>query len=205
MTPCTKWSGILATLNRANIDTDQILPKQFLTAVRRDGFGPALFHDWSQQPDGSRNPDFELNRPKCAGAIFLAVGRNFGCGSSREHAVWALQQHGFRAILSSSFAEIFKANCIENGLWPLELPEDRIQEIISAAGGDTPFSLTIDLPAQTIEAAGTTYAFSISPAAKQRLLLGQNAIERTLTRLAEMEAFEKTHNLQMYLSERVSP
>src|SRR5438034_3216371 len=121
MEPFVRHTGRLAALARANVDTDQIIPKQFLKRVERTGFGPALFHDWRFRPDGSANPDFELNHPGARGASILLAGENFGCGSSREHAVWALREYGFRAILAPSFADIFFANCCQSGLVPVRL------------------------------------------------------------------------------------
>src|SRR5205807_7108262 len=129
MEPFVRHTGRLAALARDNVDTDQIIPKQFLKRVERTGFGPALFHDWRFRPDGSANPDFELNHPGARGASILLAGENFGCGSSREHAVWALREYGFRAILAPSFADIFFANCCQNGLVPVRLLPQEVAEL----------------------------------------------------------------------------
>src|SRR2546430_7665405 len=137
MEPFVRHTGRLAALARTNVDTDQIIPKQFLKRVERTGFGPALFYDWRFRPDGSLNPAFELNRPEAQGATILVAGANFGCGSSREHAVWALSEYGFRAILAPSFADIFYANCCQNGVLAVCLSPEEIAELLRrhAAGG----------------------------------------------------------------------
>src|SRR5437867_9522035 len=129
--PFVRHAGRVAALPRAHVDTDQIVPKQFLKRVERTGFGPFLFHDWRYRPDGSADPAFELNRPEAAGATILVAGANFGCGSSREHAVWALQEYGFRAILAESFADIFLANCCQNGLLPVRLGPGEMRELFA--------------------------------------------------------------------------
>ena len=123
-------TGVVVPLPRVNVDTDQIIPKQFLKRVERTGFGPALFHDWRFRPDGRENPEFELNQPEAAGATILIAGANFGCGSLREHAVWALAEYGFRAILAPSFADIFYANCCQNGVAPVRLPREGIDKLV---------------------------------------------------------------------------
>ena len=127
--PFTTHSGVVAALPRSNVDTDQIIPKQFLRRVERTGYGPSLFFDWRYLADGSPNPDFELNQPKAAGASILLAGANFGCGSSREHAPWALGEYGFRAVLAESFADIFFANCCQNGLLPVCSPPGEMAEL----------------------------------------------------------------------------
>ncbi len=133
MEPFKRLSGVVGPLNRPNVDTDQIIPKQFLKRIERTGFGEFAFYDWRYLPDGSLNPDFELNRPGYEEARILVAGRNFGCGSSREHAPWALNEMGLRCIIASSFADIFYNNCIQNGMLPVVLPEDRVQELIKRA------------------------------------------------------------------------
>ena len=130
MEPFIVHTGRVAALPRANVDTDQIIPKQFLKRIERTGFGPALFYDWRYLPDGSPDPAFELNAPKAQGATILLAGANFGCGSSREHAPWALAQYGFRAVLAPSFADIFHGNCCQNGLLPVSLPAKAVQELL---------------------------------------------------------------------------
>ena len=133
MEPFTVAKGVVAALDRANVDTDQIIPKQFMKRIERTGYGPYAFFDWRYLPDGSPDPDFELNRRAYQGAVILVTGRNFGCGSSREHAVWALREYGFRAIIAPSFADIFYNNCIQNGILPVVLPEEQVREFMRKA------------------------------------------------------------------------
>src|SRR5262249_23826258 len=131
MQPFSSHTGRVAALPRANVDTDQIIPKQFLRRIERTGFGPSLFFDWRYLADGTPNPAFELNAPEAAGATILLAGANFGCGSSREHAPWALADYGFRCIIATSFADIFYGNCCQNGLLPITLPESQISELFT--------------------------------------------------------------------------
>ncbi len=145
MEPFTKITGIVAALDRPNVDTDQICPAEFLKRIERTGFGQFLFHSWRLLPDGSPNPDFELNAPGYRGASVLVAGRNFGCGSSREHAVWALLDYGFGAIIAPSFAEIFHKNCFENGVCPVLLKEEQVAEVMAKAKTAPGYSLTVDL------------------------------------------------------------
>ena len=145
MQPFTAVTGIVAPLDRANVDTDSICPAQFLKRIERTGYADTLFHSWRLLPDGSPNPAFELNAPRYQGASILVTGRNFGCGSSREHAVWALHDHGYRAIIALGFAEIFHKNCFENGLCPVHLPEERVAEIMARAKSTPGYRLTVDL------------------------------------------------------------
>ena len=182
MEPFVRYTGKLAVLPRANVDTDQIVPKQFLTRVERTGFAAALFHDWRTRPDGAPNPEFELNHPAARGATLLLAGPNFGCGSSREHAVWALAEHGFRAILAPSFADIFYANCCQNGVVPVRLLPEETAELLrrwQAAGGD--YSLTVDLEEQRVrDGLGFDTGFPIEPYRREMLLKGLDEIGRTL-------------------------
>ena len=145
MEPFTNLTGIVAALDRPNVDTDQICPAQFLKRIERTGYGQYLFFSWRLLPDGSPNPDFELNAPSYQGASVLVAGRNFGCGSSREHAVWALHQYGFRAIITPSFAEIFHKNCFENGVCPVLLAEEEVAAIMAKAQTLSGYRLTVDL------------------------------------------------------------
>jgi len=175
------------------VDTDQIIPKQFLKRVERTGFGPALFHDWRFRPDGSANPDFELNHPGARGASILLAGENFGCGSSREHAVWALREYGFRAILAPSFADIFFANCCQNGLVPVRLLPQEVAELFrrhQAAGGE--YQLTVDLEEQRVhDGLGFRTTFSMEPYRREMLLHGLDEIGRTLRFEDRIGAYEK--------------
>ena len=146
MQPFSVHSGRVAALPRANVDTDQIIPKQFLKRIERTGFGPCLFFDWRYLADGSPNPEFELNRPEAAGATILVAGPNFGCGSSREHAPWALAEYGFRCIVAPSFADIFYGNCCQNGLLPVVLPEPQVDDLFArAAAARGGYEVTVDL------------------------------------------------------------
>lgn len=160
MQPFVKESGRAAALDRLNVDTDQICPAEFLKRIDRTGFGKFLFHSWRFLKDGSPNPAFELNAPQYQGATILIAGRNFGCGSSREHAVWALADYGFRAIISSSFAEIFHKNCFENGLCPVLLPEEQVAVFMERAKSTPGYQLTVDLQQCVVnDSQGTSFPF----------------------------------------------
>jgi 3-isopropylmalate/(R)-2-methylmalate dehydratase small subunit len=192
MTPFVRHVGRVAALPRVNVDTDQIVPKQFLKRVERTGFAPVLFHDWRYRADGSPDPAFELNQPVAAGASILAAGANFGCGSSREHAVWALSEYGFRAVLAESFADIFYANCCQNGLLAVRLGPGEMRELFArhtrAAGR---YDVVVDLEAQTVvDDAGFHAAFSIAPYHREMLLSGLDEIGRTLLEDARITAYE---------------
>ena len=205
----TTFKGIVATLERANVDTDQIIPKQFLKSIERTGFGPALFFDWRYRKDGTPDPAFELNAPERAGATILVAGNNFGCGSSREHAVWAVQQYGFKAVIAPwrgeagkripGFADIFKNNSYGNGLLVIELSSDEVQWIFAAAKGRK-LEATVDLAAQTVVVQGAeerVFRFDITPDVKEKLLNGLDAIGLTLRHEAEIAVFEAKHDVQM--------
>ena len=193
MQPFKKHSGRAVSLPRANVDTDQIIPKQFLKRIERTGFGPALFFDWRYLPDGSPNPDFELNRPGTEGATILIAGSNFGCGSSREHAPWALAEYGFRAIVAPSFADIFYGNCCQNGLLPVVLQEPQIQELFrrsAAARGCC--ELTIDLVDRSVsDGQGFQAGFVMDDYRREMLLQGLDEIGKTLRNEAAIAAFER--------------
>jgi 3-isopropylmalate/(R)-2-methylmalate dehydratase small subunit len=201
MTPFVRHVGRVAALPRVNVDTDQIVPKQFLKRIERTGFAPVLFHDWRYRADGSPDPAFELNQPAAAGASILVAGANFGCGSSREHAVWALSEYGFRAVLAESFADIFYANCCQNGLLAVRLAPGEMRELFArhtrAAGR---YDVVVDLEAQTVvDEAGFHAAFSIAPYHREMLLRGLDEIGRTLlenTRIAAYEKARETENGQ---------
>jgi 3-isopropylmalate/(R)-2-methylmalate dehydratase small subunit len=174
-------SGPVAALDRASVDTDQIIPKQFLKRIERTGFGEFLFFDWM------KDPAFPLRRPEFASAPILAAGRSFGCGSSREHAAWALQEFGFHAIVAESFGDIFETNCSKNGLLTIALPEADVRELIDLA----PAAATIDLEAQTVTLpSGRTVAFDIDPGVRERLLNGWDDIALTERRAAEIDRYE---------------
>jgi len=190
----TTHTAIAAPLPRVNVDTDQIIPKQFLKRVERTGFGDVLFNDWRYRPDGSPNPDFELNDPRYAGAGILVAGRNFGCGSSREHAVWALDQYGFRAVIAPSFADIFYNNCLATFL-PVTLPESDVAELTTRAQTHDAYTLTIDLEGQLVEDPhGFTAHFDIAAFDRHRLLNGLDDIALTLQHERAIAAFEACCN-----------
>jgi 3-isopropylmalate/(R)-2-methylmalate dehydratase small subunit len=191
MKPFTKHTGLVAAMDRSNVDTDQIIPKQFLKRIERTGFGQFLFFDWRQRDDGSLNPDFELNRPRNKGATILLARRNFGCGSSREHAPWALEDYGFRAILAPSFADIFYNNCFKNGLLPVRLDEGQIDELFRRCETHEGYRLTVDLESCTVaDDAGVHYAFDVEPFRRHCLLNGLDDIALTLEHEAKIAAFE---------------
>ena len=197
MEPFTKHTGIVAPLDRVNVDTDQIIPKQFLKRIERTGFGQFLFFDWRFGPDGSTNEEFELNDPAYRGASILLAGRNFGCGSSREHAPWALREYGFRAIIAPSFADIFHKNCFENGLVPVILSEVVVGRLMSQAKSKPGSSLTVDLESCRITGEdGLDIPFTMhdDPAThefrRRTLLHGLDEIDMVLQRRDEILAFE---------------
>ena len=196
MQPFESFTGMVAPLDRANVDTDQIIPKQFLKAVVRAGMGKGLFIDWKRNPDGSENKDFALNKPRFQGASILVARRNFGCGSSREHAVWALHDASFRAVISSEFADIFHNNCLKNGFLPVTLTAGEVEHIFRATGDYEAYRLAIDLEKQTVsDDFGWTAHFEIEPFDKKCLLEGLDDIALTLAHEDRIEAYEKGHPL----------
>ncbi len=191
MEPFTTHTGLVAPLDRVDVDTDQIIPKQFLKRIERTGYGQFLFHDWRAREDGSLDPDFSLNRPEYAGASILVAGRNFGCGSSREHAPWALTDFGFRAVIVPSFADIFKSNSFQNGLLPIELAEDEIAHVMVAAQSGDGYSLRVDLEAQLVSDGNAWQAdFSVDPFRRRCLLNGLDDIALTLQLESRIQVFE---------------
>jgi 3-isopropylmalate/(R)-2-methylmalate dehydratase small subunit len=192
--PFVRHTGACALLLRANVDTDQIFPKQFLKGVTRTGFAAALFYDWRYRADGTPNPEFELNRPDATGATILVAGANFGCGSSREHAVWALAEYGFRAVVAPSFADIFEANCCQNGVAPVRLSGDEIAELSRRArAGGAAYRLTVDLEAQRVsDEAGFSAGFRMEPYRREMLLRGLDEIGRTLLEEPRIAEFERS-------------
>ncbi|HZS03756.1 MAG TPA: 3-isopropylmalate dehydratase small subunit [Blastocatellia bacterium] len=191
MKPFTTHTGIVATLDRVNVDTDQIIPKQFLKRINRSGFDDALFFDWRFNSDGSLNPDFELNQPRFKGASILLTRTNFGCGSSREHAPWALNDYGFRAIIAPSFADIFFNNCFKNGMLPIRLSEEQVEELFQRAKAREGYQLTIDLERRTIsDDAGLQISFDVDPFRRDCLLEGLDDIGLTLQYEDRITAYE---------------
>lgn len=205
MEPFTRHTGLAAPLDRLNVDTDQIIPKQFLKRVERTGFGQFLFFDWRFQADGRLNPAFELNGERYQDATILIAGRNFGCGSSREHAVWALHDYGFRSIIAPSFADIFYNNCLSNGLLPVTLPEEEVSELLKRAQGvsDLPiregYRLTVDLErCEVTDDHGFRAGFEIDPFIRYRLLNGLDDIGLTLQHEDAIRAYEESHAPTLY-------
>jgi len=200
MKPFTEHKGIAAPLNRENIDTDAIIPKQFLKSIKRSGFGPNLFDEWRYldrgepgQDCGGRklNPDFVLNQPRYAGASVLVAARNFGCGSSREHAPWALEQFGFRALIAPSFADIFFNNCFKNGLLPIVLPDAAVARLFDEINAFPGYELTVDLPRQVVvKPDGAEIPFEVQAFRKQCLINGWDDIGLTLRHADKIRSFE---------------
>ncbi len=199
----TVLNGLVVPLDRANVDTDAIIPKQFLKSIKRSGFGPNLFDEWRYLDHGEPgmdnskrkpNPDFVLNLPHYQGAQILLTRENFGCGSSREHAPWALEDYGFRAIIASSFADIFFNNCFKNGLLPIRLAAQQVDELFHAVSGNPGYKLLIDLERQQITAPdGTAYPFDVEAFRKHCLLNGLDDIGLTLQHVDEIKAYEARH------------
>jgi 3-isopropylmalate/(R)-2-methylmalate dehydratase small subunit len=192
MKPFIIHTGLVAPLDRPNVDTDQIIPKQFLKRVERTGFGQFLFYDWRYRPDGELDSSFVLNDEKYKGASILVAGANFGCGSSREHAPWALADFGFRAIIASSFADIFANNCTKNGLLPVVLSEEEVDILLKSASSRAGYELTIDLENREVrDNDGFTASFHISDFQRHCLLEGLDDIALTLKHEPEISAFEQ--------------
>jgi 3-isopropylmalate/(R)-2-methylmalate dehydratase small subunit len=190
----TRHTGLVAPLNRANVDTDQIIPKQFLKRIERTGFGEFLFYDWRYLPDGQPNPSFVLNERRYEGASILVADKNFGCGSSREHAPWALGEFGFRVIIAPSFADIFANNCFKNGMLPITLTTEQVQEIMRRAQQPEGYELTVDLERQTIEdSEGLSILFVVSEFQRYCLLEGLDNIGLTLRHEDSIREYELSH------------
>jgi 3-isopropylmalate/(R)-2-methylmalate dehydratase small subunit len=196
MQPFTVLTGIVAPVDAINVDTDQIIPKQFLKRIERTGYENFLFYDWRFRADGSLNPDFELNAPRYQGATILLTRDNFGCGSSREHAPWALQNYGFRCLLATSFADIFHNNCFNNGILPIVLPADIISDLFEEVRATPDYQLTVDLPRQSItKPDGSSIPFPIHPFKKECLVNGWDQIGLTLRQEDRITAYEKRRGI----------
>ena len=194
MQPFTTHRGLVLPLDRVNVDTDQMVPKQFLKALTREGFGRILFYDWRYLPGEKPNPDFVLNFPRYKGASLLLTRANFGCGSSREHAPWGVKDYGFRVILAPSYADIFYNNCFKNGILPATLTEEQIDELFERTEKEQGYSLTVDLPNQTVsDEHGLRYKFEIAASRKEVLLKGLDDIGTTLQHADAIDAYEKAH------------
>lgn len=187
----TTLNGVVAPLDAMNVDTDQIIPKQFLKRIGRTGYEDALFFDWRFKEDGSPNPDFEMNAPRYRGATILLARDNFGCGSSREHAPWALHDYGIRCIIAPSYADIFYNNCFNNGMLPIKLANDKVERLFQEIRAAETYSLAIDLPAQTVTTpGGEKIVFEIDAFLKERLLNGWDQIGLTLRHEEKIGAYE---------------
>lgn len=206
MTPFTAFTGHMMPLDRANVDTDAIIPKQYLKSIKRTGFGPFLFDDWRYLDPGDLDVDpksrrinasFVLNRPEYSGATILLARDNFGCGSSREHAVWALRDYGFRAILAVSYGDIFYENCFKNGLLPIVLDRDEITRLFEAVRVDPSTALAVDLEGQTVQLSECApWRFEIDATRKKKLLSGMDEIAETLEHADSIRAYEKRRRLE---------
>ena len=194
MQPYTKHESIAALMNRSNVDTDQIIPKQFLKKVERSGFGVHLFHDWRYNDDGSDNADFELNKPVFKGAKILVVGDNFGCGSSREHAPWAIADYGFNTIISTSYADIFYNNCFKNGILAIIVSQAQLDALMAEIAANEGVKFTVDLEnRQVTTPAGNGFTFEIDPFRQGNLLSGLDDIGLTLKHVDKIDQYEAQH------------
>ncbi|MED4530905.1 3-isopropylmalate dehydratase small subunit [Metabacillus fastidiosus] len=190
MEPFTTLTGTVGVLNRKDVDTDQIIPKQFLKRIEKTGYGRFAFFDWRYLDDGTENPEFELNKEEAKGATILLAGENFGCGSSREHAPWALSDMGFKVILAPSYADIFHQNCLKNGLLPISLESTVLDTIIEKTKADG-YKLTVDLAEQQLrDNEGFAVSFDVDPYWKDMLLYGKDEIDLTLAHADKIEDFE---------------
>ena len=196
MQPFTKHTGVVVTMDRANVDTDQIIPKQFLKRIERTGFGEYLFFDWRFNQDGSDKPAFELNKPDVQGASILIARSNFGCGSSREHAPWALEDYGFRVMIAPSFADIFYNNCFKNGMLPIVLPADQVDDLFSRAAEHSPYQITVDLEkCELSDEHALSLAFEVDSYRRHCLLNGLDDIGLTLQHEDKIAAYEASHGI----------
>ena len=195
MEPFRTLTALAAPLDRANVDTDQIIPKQFLKRIERTGYGEFLFFDWRRMPSGDPNPEFELNDPRYKGAQILIAGENFACGSSREHAAWALSDYGFRAVIAPTFADIFFSNAGKNGIVLARLSEEEVAQLLHNAKTIPNYQLTVSLEAQTVsDNQGFKASFEVDPFRKFCLIEGLDDIGLTLRHAAALDAFEKKHD-----------
>ncbi len=194
MKPFSKHTGLAAPMDRVNVDTDQMVPKQFLKLLTREGYGRVLFYDWRYLAGEKPNPDFVLNLPRYKGASVLLARANFGCGSSREHAPWAILDYGFRTIIAPSYADIFYNNCFKNGILPVTLANEQIDELFKRTEKNVGYGVTVDLEQQIVtDDKGLRYSFAIDPFRRECLLKGLDDIGLTLVHDAEIAAFEKKH------------
>jgi 3-isopropylmalate/(R)-2-methylmalate dehydratase small subunit len=203
MQPFRTLTSIAAPLDRSNVDTDQIIPKQFLKRIERTGYGEFLFFDWRRTADGSPDPDFVLNKARHAGAKILLAGKNFGCGSSREHAAWALNDFGFRCVIAPSFADIFYSNAGKNGILAVTLPEADVALLMERARNNEGHTLTVSLEDQTVrDSHGYHARFEVDPFRRECLLDGLDDIALTLRHAEALDSYEKRHDTERWLSPR---
>jgi 3-isopropylmalate/(R)-2-methylmalate dehydratase small subunit len=196
MKPLRTVTGRVAVLDRPDVDTDQIIPKQFLKRIERTGYGKFLFQDWRFDEDGTEHPGFELNRPEFRNASILLAGRNFGCGSSREHAAWALQDYGFDAVVAPSFGDIFRTNAGKIGMLAITIPEDEVGRLMESIDLDTGSEMTVDLERRVIVAPdGREVPFAFDEATRERILNGLDDIALTLEHEDAIAAYEATHSI----------
>jgi len=194
--PVRVVEGRVAVLDRVDVDTDQIIPKQFLKRIERTGYGPFAFFDWRYREDGSERPEFELNQPQFAGAKVLLASRNFGCGSSREHAAWALADYGIEAIVAPSFGDIFRTNAGKNGLLAITLPEDEVERLMESVNLDTGSEMTVDLERRVLVAPdGREVPFEFDETTRHRILNGLDEIALTLQHEDAISAYETAHGI----------
>lgn len=201
------FTGVVCAVDRANIDTDAIIPKEHLKSIKRTGFGAALFADWRYNDDGSDKPDFILNHPKTKGASILVGRNNFGCGSSREHAVWAVAQQGFKVVIAPlegdipGFADIFRNNCAKNGVLTIQLSSEEVDQIFKMAAADEPLEATADLEQQRVifkqPGGDVDFVFEVEPSVKEKLLLGLDDIAESLMYESDISGFETQHDAQL--------
>lgn len=198
MEPFVQLTGVAALLNRNNIDTDQIIAKQFLKKTEKTGYGKHLFHDWRYLADGSDNPDFELNQPVYKGASILVTGDNFGCGSSREHAPWAIADYGFKAIVATSYADIFYNNCFKNGILPIVLKPEERDQLAAEIEANRGVQFSVDLENQRVSTpGGLSFGFEIDDFRKEKLLKGMDDIDASLMLMDRINAFEAKQKEQL--------
>jgi 3-isopropylmalate/(R)-2-methylmalate dehydratase small subunit len=204
MQPFRKHTGLVAPIDRVNVDTDQMVPKQFCKLLTREGYGRILFYDWRYLPGEVPNPEFILNAPRYQGASVLLARANFGCGSSREHAPWAILDYGFHAILAPSYADIFYNNCFKNGILPVALSSEQMDELFKRTEQDQGYRLTVDLENQTVsDETGLEFSFTIDPFRKNCLLKGLDDIGLTLEHEADIAAYEKNHRVRVVMQDPV--
>lgn len=197
------FTGVVCAIDRANIDTDALIPKEYLKSIKRTGFGHALFSDWRYNDDGTDNLEFILNQPKTKGASILVGRNNFGCGSSREHAVWAVAQQGFKVVIAPvdgeipAFADIFRNNCAKNGVLTIQLPSEQVNRIFAMAAADEPLTATVNLDDQKLAFGDVEFSFEVDPTVKEKLQQGLDDIAESLLHESDITAFEVHHNAQL--------